>query len=114
MNRLKLMPTTSIEQEEARGRDAGDLARLRERIDERERATSAEAELVLGGDLAARRQQEREAFYAAQMDAYARQIEGDNHARWMSVALRQVLFGLGIFVAAETFLALRSTSRGAR
>ncbi len=107
MNRLQLAASEAPREEAARGRDAGDLARLRDRIEGFERGRSAEAVQVADDDRSKIRANEQELRLASQLDAYARNLEAENQARWMRALMNQAVWSLGTFVAAELLAVVR-------
>jgi hypothetical protein len=77
------------------------LARLRNRIEGFERGRSAEAVQVTDDDRSRLQANEQELRLAFQLDAYARNLEAENQARWMRALMNQAVWSLGTFVAAE-------------
>jgi hypothetical protein len=104
MNRLRLPePPPPLNDEKGRGADAGDLARLRDRIARHQEQRVAEAELVSDEERLRRLEAAAEAEEAARLEDHARWLESETHARWTRALTRQAVLGIGSYLLSILF-----------
>jgi hypothetical protein len=115
VNRLCLAERPSVEADLSRGRDAADLARLRERVERHQDEQLAEIEGFRRVELQRAALVADEARHTAAIEQQARTLEAESRARWMRTLTLQAVVGLGSFVVAELlFMRKRSSLQEAK
>jgi hypothetical protein len=114
MNRLSLAEPPPADVAMARGRNAADLSRLRDRIEKHQEQQLADAAASTDQEHQHEAVRAEELRETGRIEAHSRALEVESRARWMRVISLQAVVGLGTFVVAETLLARASRREAAK